>query len=78
MTPSTHELTGWFPGTTQPLYEGVYQRLLGAKVVYARFWRGQWCVGFERLDLATNITFSSVNPQLPWRGLMRNPATMVK
>lgn len=64
--------TPWFPRNVKPVRPGVYERLFGADLMFAR-WDGRWFVAHYTVDLAARSTNVSGFQSRPWRGLANTP-----
>jgi hypothetical protein len=69
------DLTPWFPGSVEPVREGVYQRQFGStdNLGYC-FWDGtHWHFRALTPIGAMNTSLVSTFHRLPWRGLAKEP-----
>lgn len=67
-------LTAWFPGTTKPVREGVYERRYSSfySPTYSRWKNGFWRNNCDLVEEAEKATrFSSFQDDMPWRGIRR-------
>lgn len=70
MSKMTH-LTPWYPGTTKPVRDGVYERCSTVyDLIYARWEYGQWWSNCVLLEHAAIVqTPSWFQDDMGWRGL---------
>lgn len=69
-------VTRAFPGRTQPVYPGVYQRLIGGHWRFA-YWSERsklWFQSALTAETAASAATVASNPESPWRGLAEDPS----
>ena len=68
------ELTPWFSGDDRPIHTGVYQRDYYGHYEYS-YWNGTlWNWAARRVADAYHSFTVSAHQDLPWRGVLKEPA----
>ena len=63
-------ITPWFPRTTQPARNGVYQRKFVSNVFYAKWKNGIWfCAWLTTYEAELETAISPIQTAFAWRGI---------
>lgn len=66
-------LTVWHKGTDKPVRDGVYERQYSSgTAIYCLFKQGHWKCGYTDIEYAAQEKYSSLNQNLPWRGITKD------